>query len=69
MDIDKIIAELEDWTAFVTESEDILKSNKAGRDEAIREAITSHVRVSGIVKATGLTRGRVYQIKANPRPE
>lgn len=55
----------------VTERLDIIKGHvtavTAARDDAIREALAAGVPVSGIVRAAGLTRARVYQIRDGRR--
>lgn len=55
--------ELADWAESVRDAEAAAKHNAKGRDKAIRKAIEQGVTVPRIVKATGLTRGRIYQIR------
>lgn len=54
---------LKDWADAARKLETELRETIAGRDEAIRQALTLGVGVGEIVKLTGVTRARVYQIK------
>lgn len=54
---------LKDWADAVRKTERALRKDVEGRDGAIRAALELGAGVGEIVKITGLTRARVYQIR------
>lgn len=54
---------LKDWADEVRRLDAASAKTAEGRDLAIREALGDGAGVVEIVKATGLTRARIYQIK------
>lgn len=54
---------LKDWADAARKLEAELRDTIAGRDAAVRQAMRLGAGVGEIVKATGLTRARIYQIK------
>lgn len=66
---DENAAILKDWADEVQRVELALSEAKAGRDAAIRGALSLGAGVGEIVSLTGLTRARIYQLKVDPRRE
>lgn len=60
---DENAAILKDWADATRKLDAELRSTITGRDTAIREALRLGAGVGEIVKLTGVTRARVYQIK------
>lgn len=56
-------AVLKDWADESRRLESALRVNNEGRDGAIRHALKLGAGVGELVKVTGLTRARIYQIK------
>lgn len=67
MDKNEIIEDLSTWAAATRNAESVVRHNSEGRDRAIRLAIFQKIPVATIVQATGLTRGRIYQIRDQTR--
>jgi hypothetical protein len=63
-------AALKAWADGVRESEARLKADVEGRDAAIRELLSDpdyNVGATELMRITGLTRARIYQIRDDPR--
>lgn len=54
---------LKDWADAAARLDAELRETIRGRDECIRQALGLGAGVGEIVKLTGLTRARIYQIK------
>lgn len=60
-------ATLKDWADATKADETTARKTAHGRDDAIRKALKIGAGVAEIVKLTGLTRARIYQIRDNRR--
>lgn len=63
MDTTAILADLTEWAEATRKAEETTRYNAEGRDKTIKLAIAQKIPVAAIVQATGLTRGRIYQIR------
>lgn len=64
---DENAAVLKDWAGATKKLEAQTRETAQGRDNAIRQALKLGAGVAEIVKLTGLTRARVYQIRDGRR--
>lgn len=67
MDTTELLREVKRATRHKAHAEEAAEQARARHDEAVRAAMLAKVSVDDLIEETGLTRGRLYQIRAGRR--